>query len=159
MPSVSNGRPIVKFAIWLLAISMIIVALAQPQFGSKLTLNKRKGVELVIALDVSNSMKAQDIKPQYLDRAKRAIAKLTGRLSDDKIGLIVFAGQAYVQLPITPPTTLRPSFFSKPLPPMWCRYRGQPLVRLSIWPPNRLPQCQIEQSHYCSDYRWRKSRR
>ena len=101
MPSVSNGRPIVKFAIWLLALSMIIVALAQPQFGSKLTLNKRKGVELIIALDVSNSMKAQDIKPNRLDRAKRAIAKLTERLSDDKIGLIVFAGQAYVQLPIT----------------------------------------------------------
>jgi len=101
MPSVSNGRPIVKFVLWLLALSMIIVALAQPQFGSKLTLNKRKGVELIIALDVSNSMKAQDIKPNRLDRAKRAIAKLTERLSDDKIGLIVFAGQAYVQLPIT----------------------------------------------------------
>jgi Ca-activated chloride channel family protein len=101
MPSVSTGRPVIKFIVWLLALSMIITALAQPQFGSKLKTTKRKGVELIIALDVSNSMKAQDIKPNRLDRAKRAIAKLTDRLRDDKIGLIVFAGQAYVQLPIT----------------------------------------------------------
>ncbi len=101
MPSASNGRPIIKFIVWLLALTMIITALAQPQFGSKLKTTKRKGIELIIALDVSNSMKAQDIKPNRLDRAKRAIAKLTERLRDDKIGLIVFAGQAYVQLPIT----------------------------------------------------------
>ena len=101
MPSISTGRPVIKFGIWLLAITCLITALAQPQFGSKLTLTKRKGVELIIALDVSNSMKAQDIKPNRLERAKRAIAKLTDRLKNDKIGLIVFAGQAYVQLPIT----------------------------------------------------------
>jgi Ca-activated chloride channel family protein len=101
MPSISSGRPVIKFSIWLLAIICLITALAQPQFGSKLTLTKRKGVELIIALDVSNSMKAQDIKPNRLERAKRAIAKLTDRLKNDKIGLIVFAGQAYVQLPIT----------------------------------------------------------
>ncbi len=101
MPSISAGRPIIKFGVWLLAVSCLITALAQPQFGSKLTLTKRKGVELIIALDVSNSMKAQDIKPNRLERAKRAIAKLTERLKNDKIGLVVFAGQAYVQLPIT----------------------------------------------------------
>jgi Ca-activated chloride channel family protein len=101
MPSISTGRPIIKFGLWLLAIACLITALAQPQFGSKLTLTKRKGVELIIALDVSNSMKAQDIKPNRLERAKRAIAKLTERLKNDKIGLVVFAGQAYVQLPIT----------------------------------------------------------
>ncbi len=101
MPSISAGRPVIKFIVWLLAITCLITALAQPQFGSKLTLTKRKGVELIIALDVSNSMKAQDIKPNRLERAKRAIAKLTDRLKNDKIGLVVFAGQAYVQLPIT----------------------------------------------------------
>src|SRR5665647_43906 len=101
MPNISTGRPVVKFILWLLAITCLITALAQPQFGSKLTLTKRKGVELIIALDVSNSMKAQDIKPNRLERAKRAIAKLTDRLKNDKIGLVVFAGQAYVQLPIT----------------------------------------------------------
>jgi len=101
MPNISIGRPVVKFILWLLAITCLITAIAQPQFGSKLTLTKRKGVELIIALDVSNSMKAQDIKPNRLERAKRAIAKLTDRLKNDKIGLVVFAGQAYVQLPIT----------------------------------------------------------
>jgi Ca-activated chloride channel family protein len=101
MPSVSNGRPILKFSIWIAAIGLLIIALAQPQFGSKLLTSKRKGIELMIALDVSNSMMAEDIKPNRLERAKRAIAKLTERLRDDKLGLIVFAGQAYVQLPIT----------------------------------------------------------
>ena len=101
MPSVSTSRPIIKFIIWMLALSFIITGLAQPQFGSKLLTSKRKGVELIIALDVSNSMMAEDIKPNRLERAKRAIAKLTERLRDDKLGLIVFAGQAYVQLPIT----------------------------------------------------------
>ena len=85
----------------MLALGFIITSLAQPQFGSKLLTSKRKGVELIIALDVSNSMMAEDIKPNRLERAKRAIAKLTERLRDDKLGLIVFAGQAYVQLPIT----------------------------------------------------------
>ena len=101
MPSVSTSRPIIKFILWMLALGFIITALAQPQFGSKLLTSKRKGVELIIALDVSNSMMAEDIKPNRLERAKRAIAKLTERLRDDKLGLIVFAGQAFVQLPIT----------------------------------------------------------
>jgi len=101
MPNVSNGRPVVKFWIWMLALAFMIVGIARPQFGSKLKTVKRKGIEIMIALDVSNSMLAQDIKPDRLDRAKRAIAKLTDRLNQDKIGLIVFAGQAYIQLPIT----------------------------------------------------------
>ncbi len=101
MPSVSAARPVIKFILWMFALGFIIVSLAQPQFGSKLLTSKRKGVELIIALDVSNSMMAEDIKPNRLERAKRAIAKLTERLRDDKLGLIVFAGQAYVQLPIT----------------------------------------------------------
>ena len=101
MPSVSTSRPIIKFIIWMLVLGFIITSLAQPQFGSKLLTSKRKGVELIIALDVSNSMMAEDIKPNRLERAKRAIAKLTERLRDDQLGLIVFAGQAFVQLPIT----------------------------------------------------------
>lgn len=101
MPSVSNARPVIKFMLWMLALTFIVTALAQPQFGSKVLTSKRRGVELIIALDVSNSMMAEDIKPNRLERAKRAISKLTERLRDDKLGLIVFAGQAYVQLPIT----------------------------------------------------------
>ncbi|MDD4144330.1 MAG: VWA domain-containing protein, partial [Prolixibacteraceae bacterium] len=72
-----------------------------PQFGSKLKKIKREGIELIIALDVSNSMMAEDIQPNRLERAKRAISRLVDRLKDDKIGLIVFAGEAYIQLPLT----------------------------------------------------------
>jgi Ca-activated chloride channel family protein len=90
-----------KSILFLLAISSLIVAVARPQFGSKLKEVKRKGVEIVIALDVSNSMLARDIQPNRLERAKRAIAQMVDKMQNDKIGLIVFAGDAYVQVPIT----------------------------------------------------------
>jgi Ca-activated chloride channel family protein len=101
MPNVSRSRPFLKFFILMLALSSLIVALARPQFGSKLRTEKRKGIELMIALDVSNSMMAGDIQPSRLERAKRAISQLVDRLSNDQIGLIVFAGDAFTQLPIT----------------------------------------------------------
>lgn len=101
LPLASPGKKLLKFVLSLLAISSVIVALAKPQFGSKLTDVKRQGVEIVIALDVSNSMLAEDIQPNRLANAKRAISRLIEQLENDKIGLIVFAGDAYVQLPIT----------------------------------------------------------
>lgn len=101
MPFASKSRPVFKFIVLMLALAFIIVGVARPQFGSKLKKMKREGVELIIALDVSNSMMAEDIQPNRLERAKRAIARLVDRLEDDKIGLIVFAGDAYTQLPIT----------------------------------------------------------
>lgn len=101
MPFVSGSRPAIKFSILVLAVLFFIVGIARPQFGSKLKTEKREGVELIIALDVSNSMLAEDIQPNRLERAKRAISRLIDRLKDDKIGLIVFAGDAYTQLPIT----------------------------------------------------------
>ncbi|WP_423127328.1 vWA domain-containing protein [Gaoshiqia sp. Z1-71] len=101
MPNVSKNRPFIKFFVWLLAISSVILAIARPQFGSKLKTEKRTGVELIIALDVSNSMMAEDIQPNRLERSKRAISRLVDNLNNDKIGLIVFAGDAYTQLPIT----------------------------------------------------------
>jgi Ca-activated chloride channel family protein len=101
MPDVSFVRPAVKFYLLLMALAAIVVTLASPQFGTKLETVKRKGIELIIALDVSNSMNATDVEPSRLDRAKLAIERLTGRLINDRIGLIVFAGEAYVQLPIT----------------------------------------------------------
>lgn len=101
MPNVSRSRPVLKFFILMLALSSLILALARPQFGSKLRTEKRKGIELMIALDVSNSMMAEDIQPNRLERAKRAISQLVDKLSNDQIGLIVFAGDAYTQLPIT----------------------------------------------------------
>lgn len=100
-PNVSYSRPVIKFILLLLALASIVVGIARPQFGSKLKTEKRKGIELIIALDVSNSMMAEDIQPNRLERSKRAISQLVDKLSDDKIGLIVFAGDAYTQLPIT----------------------------------------------------------
>lgn len=101
MPNVSSVRPVFKFIVLLLALASIIVGIARPQFGSKLKTEKRNGIELIIALDVSNSMMAEDIQPSRLERSKRAISQLVDKLSNDKIGLIVFAGEAYTQLPIT----------------------------------------------------------
>lgn len=101
MPDRSNSRPNLKFIFFLIALIAIIFALARPQFGSKLQEVKRKGVELIIALDVSNSMLAEDIQPNRLERAKQAISRLVDRLRNDKMGLVVFAGEAYIQLPIT----------------------------------------------------------
>jgi len=101
MPFHSKNRPGFKFFILMLALAFFIVGMARPQFGSKLKKVKREGIELIIALDVSNSMMAEDIQPNRLERAKRAISRLVDRLKDDKIGLIVFAGDAYTQLPIT----------------------------------------------------------
>ena len=101
MPFSSKNRPILKFVILMLALTFFIAGMARPQFGSKLRTVKNEGVELIIALDVSNSMMAEDIEPNRLERAKMAISRLVDRLNNDKIGLIVFAGDAYIQLPIT----------------------------------------------------------
>lgn len=116
MPAVSFRRGWVKFIILLLSLSIMIIGLARPQFGSKLTEVKRKGIELIIALDVSNSMLAQDIQPNRLERAKQAISRLVDQLSNDRIGLIVFAGDAYVQLPITNDYTSAKMFLSSITP-------------------------------------------
>ena len=101
MPNASNARPALKYIVLLIALASIILGIARPQFGTQLKTVKREGIELIIALDVSNSMLAEDIQPNRLERAKRAISQLVDKLSDDKIGLIVFAGEAYTQLPIT----------------------------------------------------------
>src|SRR6185436_7481199 len=74
---------------------------ANPQIGTRLEEVKREGVDITIALDVSNSMRAEDIKPSRLDRSKQAISRLIDKLQGDRIGLVVFAGEAYTQLPIT----------------------------------------------------------
>jgi Ca-activated chloride channel family protein len=101
MPAISYSRPILKSILVLLALTSLVFGIARPQFGSKLREIKREGVEIVIALDVSNSMMAEDIQPNRLERAKQAIARLVDRLVNDKIGLIVFAGDAYTQIPVT----------------------------------------------------------
>jgi len=101
MPDVSRFRPVVKF--WLLqaALFLLIVMLARPQLGTKISQEKRTGIETIIALDISNSMLAEDIVPSRLDRSKMMVENLVDHFTNDKIGLIVFAGDAFVQLPIT----------------------------------------------------------
>ena len=101
MPEVSTKRQHLKF--WLLfgAIAMVIIVMAGPQFGSKLETVKRQGVEIMVCLDVSNSMLAEDVSPDRLSKAKQMLSKLTDGFSNDKVGLIVFAGDAFTQLPIT----------------------------------------------------------
>lgn len=101
MPLVSFKRGAWKFVMILIALMFVIIGVAGPQFGSKLQQIKKQGVELIVVLDVSNSMLAQDIKPNRLEKAKMAISRMVEKLSDDKVGMIVFAGDAYVQLPIT----------------------------------------------------------
>lgn len=101
MPEYSSSRPVLKFILQMLILTMVIIALARPQFGSKLEEIRKEGVEVIIALDVSNSMLAEDIQPNRLTRAKQALTRLIDNLEDDRIGLIVFAGDAYTQIPIT----------------------------------------------------------
>ncbi len=101
MPAKSQSRPVVKFVILMLAYIFLVFGVANPQTGSKLEEMKRKGIDMIIALDVSNSMLAEDIEPNRLERAKQAISKLIDRLDGDRIGIIIFAGKAYLQLPIT----------------------------------------------------------
>jgi Ca-activated chloride channel family protein len=100
-PTVSVAKPIVKMVLYCLAFCMIAVGLANPQIGTRLEEVKREGVDVIIALDVSNSMRAEDIRPSRLERSKQAISRFIDKLQDDRIGMIVFAGHAYVQLPIT----------------------------------------------------------
>lgn len=101
MPEASPVRLRLKFVLLCLGLGFIILALARPQFGSKLREVTRQGVEIMLAVDVSNSMLAQDFEPSRLERTKFAIDRLAEKLHEDRIGLIVFAGDAYVQLPIT----------------------------------------------------------
>ncbi len=98
---VSTSKPVWKFILLIVSFIFVVIGIANPQIGSKLEEVKREGVDIMIALDVSNSMNAEDIKPSRLARAKQSISKLIDQLQNDRIGIIVFAGKAYVQLPIT----------------------------------------------------------
>lgn len=101
MPYVSSFRPQLKFYIVIAALVLIVFALARPQFGTKLETHKSSGVEAMIVLDVSNSMLANDVLPNRLDNAKMMMSKMIDNMPDDKVGLIVFAGDAFIQLPLT----------------------------------------------------------
>ncbi len=101
MPEASPRRIRHKFVLVCAALGLVVLGLARPQFGSRLREVTRTGIEMMLAVDVSNSMLAEDFEPNRLERTKFAIERLTERLEQDRIGLIVFAGDAYMQLPIT----------------------------------------------------------
>ena len=101
MPNASRVRPNIKFSILMVALVLLILAAARPQYGQREQTVKRQGIEAIIALDISNSMMAEDVAPCRLDRAKQMLSKMIDRMVDDKVGLVVFAGEAYTQLPIT----------------------------------------------------------
>jgi len=98
---VSAWKPEVKFWLCMLSLSMFIIAYARPQFGTKIDKRERMGIEAIIAMDVSNSMYAEDVKPNRLEKAKMMMSNMVDGMKDDKVGLIVFAGQAFTQIPIT----------------------------------------------------------
>ena len=101
MPSYSKSRAWVRLTIFSIGFLFFAVGLSRPQIGAKLKEHETKGAEIMIVLDVSNSMLAEDYSPNRLERAKLAISRLVDKLRDDRIGLIVFAGNSFVQLPIT----------------------------------------------------------
>ena len=101
MPDASKNRPIWKFGMLIVALILLIVAAARPQYGQKEKTVKRQGIEVMVALDISNSMLAEDVAPNRLDRAKQMLSKMIDNMVDDKVGLVVFAGDAFTQLPIT----------------------------------------------------------
>lgn len=101
MPDVSKYRPTVKFVLILTALTLVVLMLARPQTGTKISNESRSGIETIIAVDISNSMLAKDVVPSRLDKSKLLVENLIDNFTEDRIGLIVFAGEAFVQLPIT----------------------------------------------------------
>ena len=99
MPDVSKYRPSVKFWLSVAALALFIIVLARPQMGTKISHDKRNGIEAVIAVDISNSMMAKDVMPSRIDKSKLLIENLIDHFTNDRIGLIVFAVDAFVQLP------------------------------------------------------------
>lgn len=101
MPEVSASRRWTKAVLLLAAVALMFLLLARPQFGSGVKSNKHHGIEAMIALDISNSMLAEDVQPSRLEKSKMIISKLVDQFTDDRVGVIVFAGEAFTQLPIT----------------------------------------------------------
>ena len=101
MPSYSRGKVWVRLVLFSIGFFFFVIGLSRPQIGAKLKEHETKGAEIMIVLDVSNSMLAEDYSPNRLERAKLAISRIVDKLRDDRIGLILFAGDSFVQLPIT----------------------------------------------------------
>lgn len=101
MPDVSAKRSYLKFTLYVSAMALVAVMLARPQMGAKVSTENRNGIETIICVDISNSMLAEDVVPSRLEKTKLLVENLVDNFTNDKIGLVVFAGDAFVQLPIT----------------------------------------------------------
>jgi batB protein len=101
MPDMSRFRPTIKFILLIFALGILILMLARPQMGTKISQEKKVGIETIICMDISNSMKAEDVVPNRLEKSKLLVENLVDHFTNDKVGLVVFAGEAFVQLPIT----------------------------------------------------------
>ena len=101
MPAVSKGRGWLKITFFSIAFFFFVIGLCRVQLGARLKEKESKGVEVIVALDVSNSMLAKDYSPNRLERAKLAISRIVDKMQEDRIGLVVFAGESFIQLPIT----------------------------------------------------------
>ena len=128
MPNVSKVRPALKF--WLLeaVLALLVVMLARPQMGTRISHEKRTGIETIIAIDISNSMRAKDVEPSRLERSKMMVENLVDNFTNDKIGLIVFAGDAFVQLPITSDYVSAKMFLSS-IDPSMIQVQGTDIAR------------------------------
>lgn len=100
-PDASHRRPFIKMVLCCLGVGFLIVALANPQSGSALAEGEQRGIDIAVCIDVSNSMMAQDMKPTRMERAKQTVKNLLNRLGGDRVSLVVFAGRAYVEMPLT----------------------------------------------------------
>ena len=101
MPDMSRFRPTIKFILLIFALGILILMLARPQMGTRISQEKKVGIETIICMDISNSMKAEDVVPNRLEKSKLLVENLVDHFTNDKVGLVVFAGEAFVQLPIT----------------------------------------------------------
>ena len=101
MPNRSKLRPLLKYVLSLIVYALLVIVLARPQAGTKISNEKRNGIEAMVALDISNSMLAEDVAPSRLDKSKMLIENMIDGFKNDKVGLVVFAGSSFVQLPIT----------------------------------------------------------
>ena len=101
IPDRSGWRPVVKMSLTLLGLVLLVVALANPQFGTRIEKGKRAGSDVAICLDLSNSMMAEDIQPNRLERSKRVVSNLLNSLAGDRVSLVAFAGSSFIQMPLT----------------------------------------------------------
>ncbi len=110
IPDLSIGKQYLKFTLWNLSFFFLVLALANPQKGTSIEKKERTGTDLMVCLDVSNSMLAEDLKPNRISRAKQALTQLVNQLEGDRIGIVVFAGTSFVHLPITSDYTAAKTF-------------------------------------------------